>query len=101
MQRSFLAMWERDVVEELEKARVDGWAWKRKYNQGNGTRSKENSDEEFHAYENDRFGDEVEGDIDNADTEMDNLEVSAYDERDENNDYSLIEEEEEISLIAV
>lgn len=97
MQRSFLAMWERDVVEELEKARVDGWAWKRKYNQGNGTRSKENSDEEFHAYENDRFG---EGDIDKAETEMDNLEVSAYDERDENNDYSLIEEEE-ISLIAI
>ena len=32
---------------------------------------------------------------------MDNLEVSAYDERDENNDYSLIEEEEEISLIAI
>jgi hypothetical protein len=29
MQKSFHAMWERDVVEELERGRSDGWAWKR------------------------------------------------------------------------
>lgn len=29
--KSFLSMWERDVVEELEIARRDGWLWKRKY----------------------------------------------------------------------
>jgi hypothetical protein len=35
MQSSFLSIWERDVVEELEKARLDGWAWKRKDSQQN------------------------------------------------------------------
>jgi hypothetical protein len=29
MQKSFLSMWERDVVEELERGRSDGWSWKR------------------------------------------------------------------------
>lgn len=29
--KSFLSIWERDVVEELEIARRDGWLWKRKY----------------------------------------------------------------------
>lgn len=33
MKKAFLSIWERDVVEELEKARRDGWAWKRKYAQ--------------------------------------------------------------------
>ena len=28
-QRSFLSMWDRDVVEELERGRSDGWSWKR------------------------------------------------------------------------
>lgn len=31
MRKSFLSIWERDVVEELEIARRDGWLWKRKY----------------------------------------------------------------------
>lgn len=31
MKKSFLSIWERDVVEELEIARRDGWLWKRKY----------------------------------------------------------------------
>jgi hypothetical protein len=35
MQKSFLSIWERDVVAELEKARRDGWTWKRKYVQNN------------------------------------------------------------------
>lgn len=29
MQKSFLSMWERDVVEELERGRIDAVAWKR------------------------------------------------------------------------
>ncbi len=36
-QNSFLSMWERDVVEELERGRTDGWVWKRSlYNGGDG-----------------------------------------------------------------
>eukprot|EP00980_Cylindrotheca_fusiformis_P013773 scaffold3556_cov190-Cylindrotheca_fusiformis.AAC.8 len=62
MQKSFLSIWERDVVEELEKARRDGWTWKRKYvqkSQEGGTNTEPLVGEEEENGESDR-NDEME-----------------------------------------
>lgn len=45
MQKNFLSMWDRDVVEELERGRVDGWLWKRTL-QKNGALAEDLSDDD-------------------------------------------------------
>eukprot|EP00934_Nitzschia_sp_Nitz4_P001289 Nitzschia sp. Nitz4//scaffold3_size479765//87037//91885//NITZ4_000034-RA/size479765-augustus-gene-0.7-mRNA-1//1//CDS//3329550560//1289//frame0 len=43
--KSFLVAWERDVVEELERGRTDGWVWKRTLFNSNGATARQEFDE--------------------------------------------------------
>jgi hypothetical protein len=70
MQRSFLDMWERDVIEELERGRTDALSWKRNLNrlanegpvviqgQDDAENVADASDEEFMEVENEAEGEE-------------------------------------------
>jgi hypothetical protein len=74
MQKSFLSIWERDVVAELEKARRDGWTWKRKYAQNNAgsTTDKMVDDEQNVESDGNVESDNMEEDDDGDDDDDDN-----------------------------
>jgi hypothetical protein len=73
-QNSFLSMWERDVVEELERGRTDGRVWKRTlYNSGGGAILSPNDDyyDEFESDEEENSSaDEQDNESGNEDVEL-------------------------------
>lgn len=86
MQKAFLSMWERDVVEELERGRSDGWAWKRSLYNGSsailppemddmgdieGDEAYNSLDEHDEAEKNDQTDEEDEEEITNGSNEED------------------------------
>ena len=67
-QKSFLSMWDRDVVEELERGRSDGWVWKRSLYGGGDLLTPEMNDvDDFEA-------DEAENSFGEQDNESENEE---------------------------
>jgi hypothetical protein len=70
MQKSFYTMWERDVVEELERGRSDGWAWKRNLSIKDPDANTEQGDSDSEQEENriaDENGSSDDGDDDDSD----------------------------------
>jgi hypothetical protein len=90
MQKSFLSMWERDVVEELERGRSDGWSWKRSLYTSNSVLTPlENDFEDFDAdAEEEEEEEEVDVDAGSADDESDDMEAD-----DEEEDEDIIDDQ--------
>lgn len=98
--KSFLSMWERDVVEELERGRSDGWLWKRTLGSGGRILPPDDNDiDDFEADEadnslgdkdNESDDDEVEGEDDAYCTEDEDEAEAQYEESTENAVYPTI-----------
>lgn len=62
-QRSFLSMWDRDVVEELERGRIEGWNWKRSLTGNADTGIADEMDD----FDSDEEAENSEGDVEDDD----------------------------------
>ena len=86
---------------ELEKARVEGWAWKRKYSQENGASNNISINEDSDVDDSDGGGDnvdegEVAGENDNDDMEMEDSKLTAL--QADSSDEDLLKEVEVVAI---
>lgn len=81
-QKTFLSMWERDVVEELERGRSDGWVWKRALSGGGGglLPIEENDADDFEADEAENSLGEQDNESDNEDEDEENEKTEVHHE---------------------